>query len=113
MVSLVPDPDLEIRGGGGERSSRPLDKGGPGLPKNFFRPFGPQFGPKLRGGAAPPGPTPGSATEVGKFCIQLSRERLSEKVHATIPKGITGGFEFSFLRRNLKQWHEKPWTYVC
>ena len=24
--------------------------------------------------------------------IQLFRERLSEKVHATIPKGIVGGF---------------------
>ena len=42
------------KGGGGERSSRPLDKGGPGRPKNFFRPFGPQFGPKLRGGGQPP-----------------------------------------------------------
>ena len=27
--------------------------------------------------------------------IQLFRERLSEKVHATIPKGIVGGFEFT------------------
>ena len=35
--------------------------------------------------------------------IQLFRERLSEKVHATIPKGIVGGFEFSILRRNLKE----------
>ena len=26
------------------------------------------------------------------FHIQLFRERLSEKVHATIPKGIVGGF---------------------
>ena len=25
--------------------------------------------------------------------IQLFRERLSEKVHATTPKGIVGGFE--------------------
>ena len=33
----VPDPDLEISGGrwGGGRSSRPLDKGRPGLQKNF------------------------------------------------------------------------------
>ena len=35
--------------------------------------------------------------------IQLFRERLSEKVHATIPEGIVGGFE---------KWHERPWTYV-
>ena len=31
--------------------------------------------------------------------IQLFRERSSEKVHATI--------------RNLKDWHERQWTYVC
>ena len=31
--------------------------------------------------------------------IQLFRERLSEKVHATIPKGIVGGFEFTVLER--------------
>ena len=29
--------------------------------------------------------------------IQLFRERLSEKVHATIPKGILGGFKFTVL----------------
>ena len=45
--------------------------------------------------------------------IQLFRERLSEKVHATIPKGIVGGFEFAVLQGNLKEWHERPWTYVC
>ena len=44
--------------------------------------------------------------------IQLVRERLSEKVHATIPKGIVGGFEFTVLQRNLKKWQERPWTYV-
>ena len=35
--------------------------------------------------------------------IQLFRERLSEKVDATIPKGIVGGFEFTVLQRNLKE----------
>ena len=44
--------------------------------------------------------------------IQLFRERLSEKVHATIPKGIVGGFEYTILRRNLKEWDEKPRTNV-
>ena len=29
--------------------------------------------------------------------IQLFRERLLEKVHATILKGIVGGFEFTVL----------------
>ena len=44
------------------------------------------------------------------ICIQLFRESLSEKVHATIPKGIVGGFEFNVLQRNLKEWHKRPWT---
>ena len=45
--------------------------------------------------------------------IQLFREGLSEKVHATIPKGIVGGFDFTFVQRNLKEGHERPWTCVC
>ena len=35
--------------------------------------------------------------------LQLFREGLSEKVHATNPKGIVGGFEFTVLQRNLKE----------
>ena len=57
------DPDHEIRGGGGGLSSRCLEKetgggggGGGGLQKNFFGLFMPQFGPKVRGGGASPGP---------------------------------------------------------
>ena len=48
LSGSLPDPDNEIRG---DRSSRPLDKGGggPGLPKNFFR-----FGLKIRGGGGLP-----------------------------------------------------------
>ena len=45
--------------------------------------------------------------------IQLFRERLPEKVHATISKGIVGDFEFAVLRINLKERHERPRTYVC
>ena len=25
-------------------------------------------------------------------------------------KGIVGGFEFTVFQRNLKEWHERPWT---
>ena len=39
--SRVADPDLEIGGGHG-------------LPKNFFQPFGPQFGLEIKGGGVPP-----------------------------------------------------------
>ena len=45
-------------------------------------------------------------------CIQLFREKLSEKVHTTILKGIVGGFEFTVLQRNLREWHERPWIHV-
>ena len=53
----VPDPDLEIGGGGGQ-GFRPLDNSGPGLQKNIFQPFRPQFALKIRGGR----PSPGSTT---------------------------------------------------
>ena len=39
-----------------------------------------------------------------QYRIQLLRERLLEKVYATIPKGIVGGFEFIALQRNLTEW---------
>ena len=35
--------------------------------------------------------------------IQLLRERLSDKVHATTPKGLVGGGEFTVFQRNLKE----------
>ena len=41
-------------------------------------------------------------------CIQLFRERLSDKVHATTPKGTVGGFECTVFHRNLKEWQERP-----
>ena len=60
LFSVVPSSNSRPRFSGG---SRPSDKGGPGHPdpeirgersqkKNFFQPFGPQFGLKMRG--APP-----------------------------------------------------------
>ena len=44
---------------------------------------------------------------------QLFRESLSEKVQATILKGIVGGFEFTVPQRSLKECHERPWTFAC
>ena len=77
------DPDLQIR----ERPSHPDPEivGEPGL-KNFFRPFRPQFGLKIRGRGGPPGPSPGSTTEKwsrlltrGGLLRELSIVRLSLK----------------------------------
>ena len=53
----------------------------------------------------------GGAKQTGHG-IQLFRERLSEKGHATIPKDIVGGFVCPVLQRNLKEWHERPRKYV-
>ena len=46
---------------------------------------------------------PNRRLEFQQVYIQLFREKLSEKVHATIPKGIVGGFKFTILERNLKE----------
>ena len=56
MLQSVTDPDLQVRRG---QSSRPRDKeGGSGLQNNFFHPFGPQFGLKIRGGGGKPSQAP-------------------------------------------------------
>ena len=57
MHYTVKDPDLQIGRGGGSHPD-PEIKGGGGLKKNFFRPFGPQFGLKLRGRPGIPGSLP-------------------------------------------------------
>ena len=47
----MPDPDLEMGGGGGGRAViQTLRKGETGSKKILFRPLGPQFGLKLREG---------------------------------------------------------------
>ena len=53
-----------------------------------------------------------STVKLNTDCIQLFRERLSRKVHATILKGIVGGFEFSFIQRNWKELERKAME-VC
>ena len=57
--------------------------------------------------SSPPPPLP------SQYSLQLFRERLSEKVHAAIPKGIVGGFECTVSQRYLKDWNERASTNVC
>ena len=64
------DPDFHIRGGGGGGGGEvgsghpdPKNKAGR-TPKKFFRPFGPQFALKIRGGGRTPAPPFDSATRV-------------------------------------------------
>ena len=74
------DRHLQIRGGGGGGGHPdPEIRGGPASQKNFFWPFRPHFGLKIRGGGpAPPGPSPGSATVmIGEnFRILIQKEGI-------------------------------------
>ena len=55
LLSMA-DPDLQIRGRPGHPDPE-ITGERRGLKKKFFRPFGPQFGLKIRGGRAPRAPT--------------------------------------------------------
>ena len=54
-VLAVPDPELEI-GRGGIGHPDPYIRGGAASKKILFRPLGPQFSLKIRGGQAPRAP---------------------------------------------------------
>ena len=82
----MPDPNLEIKGGG--RSPRPLDKGGgDGHQKKIFSALRESVWSKNKGGGGLPGPSAGSVTELSrkvtkfstlwmKFSFSVFRQRL-------------------------------------
>ena len=45
------------------------------------------------------------------FYTAISR-KVVKKGHATITKGIVGGFKFAFPQRNLKKWQESGHGYM-
>ena len=63
------DPDLQIRGGG--EGGHPDPEIGGEAPKNFFWPFGSQFGQKIRGAPGYPGPSSRSATAFSLDCVLI------------------------------------------
>ena len=46
------------------------------------------------------------------YKIQIFRKMLSEKVHATIPKGTVGGFEITVPHRNFERMAREAMDYV-
>ena len=40
----------------------------------------------------------------------ISRKVVGKSVHATIPKGIEGGFEFTVFQRNFREWQGRQWV---
>ena len=50
----------------------------------------------------------------GDFVIECTDDDDDgDNVLGTILKHNVGGFESTVLQRNLKEWHKRPWTYVC
>jgi len=82
----VADPDLQIRG---SRSFRPSDKGGPGHPdpeirgapglKIFFSALRASVWSKNKGERAPPGPSPGYASEYNKRTDQTMPQVVAKR----------------------------------
>ena len=80
------DPDLQIKGGPG--FPYPEIRGEAGL-NFFFRPFGPQFGLKIRGPGAP-GHSPTSATELGSQFLTPRNISVSAKDVCILPYNGNG-----------------------
>ena len=76
------DADLQIRAGGGKGAGHPdpETRGGGGLQKTVFRPFGPNFGRKVSGGGGG-----GRASRAPPLDPQLQRPQfLTEKALGTL-----------------------------
>ena len=105
-VLAVPDTDLDIREWG--QSSRPLEKGdggggwvrSPKISENFFRPFGPQFGLKIKANPGLPGPFPGSVTFLLFFFFHC--RSLVPLVAESISHFLTAATKFSCCSSNRK-----------
>ena len=69
MLGTMADPDLQIRGGGGEASHPDPEKRGAQSQKKIFPALRASFRSKIRQGG-PLGPSPGAATrEKGRECL--------------------------------------------
>ena len=85
------DSDLKIRGWVGGGGSHP-EGGGPVTQKIFFRPFGPQFGLKLRG--APPLDPPLQSYPLSNTERALSKVILDSEFHGMDSRFQVLGFVF-------------------
>ena len=47
------------------------------------------------------------------YWLQLFRENAVGNSASYNHESIVGGSEFTVLQRDLKEWHERPWTHVC
>ena len=77
------DQDLQIRASLVIQTLRKKVGGGGGAQKNFFQPFGPQFGLKIRGwgGEVPLEPSHGSTTDQGGRKLVKLNKTISSDIH--------------------------------
>ena len=45
---------------------------------------------------------------LGLLHTAISRKVVGKNVHATMAKGIVGGFELTVFQKNFKEWHKGP-----
>ena len=65
MINIVTDSDLQIGGGGGGHPDPEIRGAGPDLKEKFFSALWASLWSKIRRRPGPPGPSPGSTTEIG------------------------------------------------
>ena len=89
MHYTVKDPDLQIRRGGGGGGSHPDPeiRGGSGLKKKIFPPFGPLFGLKLTGRPGSPGSLPW-IRQCYSRSLYLTLKKLSGRTIIPLPLGL-------------------------
>ena len=108
----MPDPDVEIRGVGKGRSSRPLDKGGGGGgPQKFFFALRAPVGAKKKGGGG------GGGGGLQQFFLALRASVWSKNKGGGGPPGPFPG-SASGLCDYSNKWYEKKlhfrtWIYFC
>ena len=54
----------------------------------------------------------GKKTYMYKLKTSFSRKVVGKSARDN-PERYCGWFEFTALQRNLKEWHERSWIYVC
>ena len=111
------------RGGGGETVIQTLREGGGGsLKKNFARPFGPQFGPKIRGRPKSPGPLPWirhcrpfriitfREYRTGSITIRVLKSNISNSFYFTVDHLFRGQRSFSVEQITTTQQQRGVWV---
>ena len=99
-------------GGGGSVIQTVRQRGPPVSKNNFFRPFGPHFGLKIRGGSDPLGPSPESATALDSETSTSTSKRFSQYwVSACVLSNLISAGKHDCARHSTTCFSENVWCY--